>query len=345
MVKNIKGCAMETLLPLEKELSLMSKITPSFSYDSKENFSLWQKRAKTKLQELLGMDKFVLQKPEISIEYDRETDDFREIRFRFLSETGYFVPCHLCIPLNPKERPPLMICLQGHSTGMHISLGRARNSDEKLEMFKEDGDFAIRTVKEGYAALTIEQRHFGECGSDNGTPNCYKGSMSALLIGRTTIGERVWDVMRSIDAATKFFGDIVDIDRIGCLGNSGGGTATFYASIIDDRIKLSIPSCCVCTYDSSIAPIRHCACNFIPHIREYFNMGDLGGLIAPRKLIIVSGKDDAIFPINGAKESFEKIKYLYEKADAPDNCVMVIGHEGHRFYADATWEAVHKLGL
>ena len=330
--KSIKGCAMETLLPLEKELSLMSKILPSFAFNGKEDFALWQKRAKDKLKELLGMDKFVSQKPEISIEYDRETDEFRDIRFYFLSEEGYFVPCHLCIPLNAKERLPLMICLQGHSTGMHISLGRARNSDEKLEMFKEDGDFAVRAVKEGFAALAVEQRHFGECGSDNGNPNCYKGAMSALLIGRTTIGERVWDIISSIDAITEFFSDIIDINRIGCLGNSGGGTATFYASIIDERVKLSVPSCCVCTYDSSIAPIRHCACNFVPHIREYFNMGDLGGLIAPRKLVVVAGEKDTIFPIDGAKESFWQIKYLYEKAGAPENAVMVIGKEGHRFY-------------
>ncbi len=332
---------MKNLLPLEKELELMSELKPSCAYNGSEDFSFWQFRAKDTLRELLGMDKFTAVQPELSVEFDRATDNFREIRFRFYSEENYSVPCHLCIPLNAAAPLPLMICLQGHSPGMHISLGRAKD----LDAGDGDRDFAVRAVKEGVCALALEQRSFGECGGVDNKPDCYKASMSALLIGRTTIGERVWDVMRAIDAVTERFGDIIDAGKIGCLGNSGGGTATFYASILDSRIKVSVPSCALCTYDESIAPMRHCACNFIPHIREYFNMGDLGGLIAPRRLVMVSGEKDDIFPIEGAKKTFERIKGLYTAAGVPDNCALVTGGEGHRFYADDAWTEIHKAGF
>jgi len=84
-------------------------------------------------------------------------------------------------------------------------------------------------------------------------------------------------------------------------------------------------------------------CNHIPSIRKYFEMGDLAGLIAPRKLIIAAGKADSIFPAKGTEENFEIIKRLYEYAGAPDSCVLVWGDGGHYNYADLLWEKIHEM--
>lgn len=42
------------------------------------------------------------------------------------------------------------------------------------------------------------------------------------------------------------FSDLVDLDKIMLMGNSGGGTATAYTAIFEDRVKIAIPSCAVC---------------------------------------------------------------------------------------------------
>ena len=104
-----------------------------------------------------------------------------------------------------------------------------------------------------------------------------------------------------------------------------------------------MPSCAVCTYKHSIAAMKHCVCNFVPNIAKYFDMGDLGGLIAPRKLIVVNGKHDDIFPEVGVVESFEIIKKLYTAAGVPENCALVTGSGGHRFYADDAWPVLHGM--
>ncbi|MGI6538986.1 MAG: acetylxylan esterase [Caldicoprobacterales bacterium] len=166
--------------------------------------------------------------------------------------------------------------------------------------------------------------------------------MTALLIGRTTIGERVWDIQRAIDVLDKYFPQ-VDMDKIICMGNSGGGTATFYAGCLEPRIKYVMPSCAVCTYKDSIAAMHHCSCNYVPHIRKYFEMGDLAGLIAPRVLVIVAGKEDKIFPINGVIESYELAQSLYKAAGADGRCKLVIGEGGHRFYADEAWPVMNEF--
>ena len=78
----------------------------------------------------------------------------------------------------------------------------------------------IRALKEGFCAVAIEQRNFGECGgnTETGAPQCTVSALSALLSGRTTIGERIVDTSAVIDALIAHF-DFIDKDRIILMGN------------------------------------------------------------------------------------------------------------------------------
>lgn len=271
----------------------------------------------------------------------RDDPRFDEIRFNFESEPGFFVPAHLLLPKNiyrsGTARLPVVICLQGHSTGMHISLGRSKYDRDAESIISGDRDFAIQAVGHGYAAVAMEQRGFGELDgtvSEN-TNRCHQVSMQALMIGRTLLGERAHDVSCLIDALSDFAE--CDLDKIGLMGNSGGGTATFYTACVEPRIKIIMPSCSFCSLHASIFSLHHCTCNYIPDLYRYFEMGDLALLIAPRPLIVVCGKDDQIFPLDGVKSAYEQARAIYESLGAADNCCLIIGNEGHRFYADPSW--------
>lgn len=273
---------------------------------------------------------------------ETEDENMFEYRFTFQSEEGYYSLCHFCVPKGRETPAPVVVCLQGHSLGMHVSFNRTHFPGEEVGSSEVRGDFALQAVKNGYCALAVEQRNFGQRGGTPQGPDCYKSSMAALLIGRTTIAERAWDVMRALDVVFKYFPQ-ADRENIAIMGNSGGGTASFYTACLDDRIRLAMPSCSLCTYDASIAAIRHCSCNHIPRIREFFNMGDLAGLIAPRKLLIVAGNEDDIFPIEGVKETYERAKQLFEAAGVPENCKLVIGQGGHQFYPKEAWPVFNQM--
>lgn len=316
-------------------------VSPQMAYDGK-NYSEWKSEARAKLKDLLGMDKFSLVAPETEIEYENKIEGATEIRFTYQSEAGYRVPCHLLLPDGVKN-PPVIITLQGHSKGMHISLGRPKYPGDENTIKGGDRDFCVRAIKEGFAAIAVEQRNFGECGGTAEGPQCTYSSLTALLMGRTTIGERVWDISRLIDVLENEFNDKVDVTKICCMGNSGGGTATAYVGALEDRVKLVMPSCAMCTYKDSIGAMPHCACNFVPHIAEVFDMGDLMAMAYPKYFVQVSGKEDPIFPIAGAIEVFEKGKKAYTDNGEADRAVLVQGNGGHRFYADDAWPYVHKL--
>lgn len=312
-------------------------VKPSFSFKG-ENYAEWKSAARNKLRDLLGLDKFEKTEPRTEIEYRRKIEGADEIRFTFESEEGYRVPCHLLLPEGVKK-PPLMICVQGHSTGMHLSLNRPVNDAERDFIKREDGDFAIRAVKEGFAALALEQRNFGEMGQTV----CMPPSMNNLLMGRTTIGERVWDIARVIDVIESEFADLLDTGCICMMGNSGGGTATAYTSALEDRLKLVISSCAMASFKDSIGAMPHCPCNFVPGIANYFDMNDLMAMACPKFFIQVSGRDDDIFPLFAAKKVFEDGKVAYEVNGVPEKCAMYIGEGGHSFYADGAWKLVHEM--
>lgn len=326
------------------EYSAFLKTEPSMRYDGKEPFADWQARARKKLSELLGLP-LASGKCEAAMEYKREQKTHIEYRFTVETEPGYAVPCHLLVPKGAETPIPLTVCLSGHGGGMHVALGQPKcEVDERALASWPHRAMAKRAISEGRAALVIEARNFGESSLEGYGTSCTEAAKIAILCGRTVIGERVHDVSRALDAVDKAFPEI-DMKNIVATGNSGGGTATYYLACMDERITAAMPSCSICDFESSIAAMPHCLCNHIPSIRRYFEMGDLGGLIAPRVLIIATGKEDEIFPLEGAKKTFEKIRTLYKAAEAEDRCVLCVGEKGHLNYADLLWEKLRAFQI
>ncbi len=324
----------------EFEFELLKKHKPLLRFDGGD-FDKWKKEAKEKLSELLGFP-YEKGKCKMETEYEKDFPDFKEYRFTVETEPGYSLPCHLLVPKGAKDKYPLTLCLSGHGGGMHIALGRAKcDADEATLSSWHHRAMGPRSIKEGRCALIIEARNFGESSLKGYGTSCTEASKIAILMGRTVLGERVHDAMCALDAISDL--PFVDMSDIVCTGNSGGGTATYYLACMDERITVAAPSCSVCSFETSIAVMEHCMCNHVPYIRKYFEMGDLAGLIAPRKLCVAAGAEDEIFPIGGTKENFEIIKMLYEKANAPHNCALVIGDRGHLNYANLIWNKIYEM--
>lgn len=326
--------------PQTQHLAMMKNAAFALRRSPAEDLAEWQERARTQLGRLIGLPSGCCS-PDLEIEWTHEADGVREMRFSFNTEENYRARAHLLIPQH--DNPvPVVICLQGHSKGMHISLGRPKFPGDAESINGGDRDFARQIVREGYAAFVLEQRAFGECGGTPDGPACHQPAMAALLLGRTLLGERVWDVMRSVDLIRDHFTEL-DAERIAVMGNSGGGTTTIYAAAMDTRIAAAMPSCAFCGFEASIGALHHCVCNYVPGIMNYFDMGDLAGLIAPRPLVIVNGAQDTIFPLESAKEQFGIAETYYVSADAAGKISHVIGAEGHRFYAAQGWKNFNEL--
>ena len=248
---------------------------------------------------------------------------------------------YVCLPKNAKPPYKAFICLQGHSTGMHTSIG-IKWQDEKTVMPYEDRFIARRCLQNGITAVCMEQRYMGEFSTrKDREPTCGLGNFNAIMRGRSAIGERVFDVDRVIDylSTRKDF----DTSQIGIMGNSGGGTSSMFSGAMLKRITHVLPSCAVSDFKGSIGSFNHCSCNCIPNLYNYGNSGDVLSLIAPRPLVVLNGLKDREFPVQGAEKQMARVKEVYKKMGAEKNVYHVLTPAGHKFFADPVWK--HMLPL
>lgn len=312
----------------------------------------WQAQLRPQVEEALLGDMLKAERVPLNVRslWKREHPLGHIEKIVFTAEANSDVCAYVCLPKNAKPPYTWLICLQGHSSGMHNSIGVAFEDESQPIVTEGDRDFAITCMQQGMAALCIEQRGFGER-REAGAPKeqtttCRDASMHALMLGRTLQGERVFDVDRAIDYLLTR--EDVQPNRIGVMGNSGGGTVALMAAALLPRIAFAMPSSSFCTFADSIMAIRHCDCNYVPGLLRLAEAGDIAGLVAPKPLVIVNGSEDRIFPIEGARKAMERTKAIYRAVQAEANCEWVIGNGGHRFYAEDAWpvlqEQLKRLG-
>jgi len=319
---------------LESYKSAPLKLT--FGAANKSQAEAWQRQLRAKLTELLGG--FPQERTALvpQIVETREFPGYVREKFVFTSRPGVAISGYLLTPTNAKPPHASVICVPGHGRGVDDIVGIDEHGADRTTKPGYQHDFAIQVVEHGLAAVAIEPLAFG-CRRDAANmqrgpteTSCQPSAGAALLLGQTMIGWRVWDVMRTIDwIETR---PELDYKRIGCLGISGGGTCTQFASALDTRIKAAFISGYLNTFRDSIMSISHCIDNYVPGILNWAESYDVAGLIAPRFLFSEGGDKDPIFPVAATRASFAKVQRVYEVFGAPERARQEIFSGEHSFY-------------
>ncbi|MBN2502548.1 MAG: acetylxylan esterase [Anaerolineales bacterium] len=320
-----------------------------FAFSAASQFELqsWQAAFRPRLHQILGLENL---KNDLAghttYAEQRDTKD----KGNYIQETWHLwveptVPLPFYL-LRPKYTPsplPLMLTPHGHHPP-HLYAGIVHTKEDAASIREFDRDIALQAVNAGYLTIAPTARGFGETRTENAKANdelhaCRIELMHGLLVGRTPLGERVWDISRLIDWALANLD--VDPHRVAVTGNSGGGATTLFAAACDPRITVAVPSSYFCTFAASIGSIWHCACNYVPGMLRLGEMYDVAGLIAPRPFLAINGEHDDIFPIDAARFAFEKLQQVYAVAGVPQDCQHYIGAGGHRYYKAAAWSFIN----
>ena len=68
------------------------------------------------------------------------------------------------------------------------------------------------------------------------------------------------------------------------------------------------------------------------------------GLIAPKPLLIVQGKNDPIFPKEGLRKAVDTATKIYEVHDCgKEKLQVLVGDGGHMFYAKLASQGINKF--
>ena len=308
----------------------------TFRAENRKQAEAWQKHLRAKLVNLVGgfpAQRSPLRPQTLEV---REFPGYRREKFWFESRPGLGVLAYLITPVNAKTPLPVTICIPGHGRGVDDIVGIDEYGKDRADKPGYQRDYALQAAEHGMAALAIEPMAFG-CRRDRitakkglGSTACQPAAGAALLLGETMIGWRVYDVMRAIDWIESR--PDLDSKRVGCMGISGGGTCTLFSAALETRIRAAFVSGYLNTFRASVVSLSHCIDNYVPGILNWAEMYDVAGLIAPRPLFSEGGDRDPIFPVGATRESFTRVKKVYDVFGAPDAAQQEIFSGVHEFH-------------
>jgi dienelactone hydrolase len=163
-----------------------------------------------------------------------------------------------------------------------------------------------------------------------GTTEHTMEGIGALLVGRQLASYCIWDGFRALDYLESR--PEVDPDRLGCTGNSGGGTLTTYLMALDDRIKVAAPSCFITSLERLFATIG-------PQDAEQNITGDVGAgmehadyitMRAPKPTLLTVGTRD-FFDIQGSWDTYRDVKLIYGRLGFGERVDLFESDEEHGF--------------
>ena len=247
-----------------------------------------------------------------------EREDYSVEKVYFEAYPGFFTTGNLYRPKGKKGPFPGIVSPHGH-----WGRGRLENSDAGSVPGR-----CINFAKQGYVIFSYDM--VGRVDSGEQIDHAYGGEREALW-GLSLMALQLWNAIRSVD----FLEALPDVDnnRIGCTGASGGGTQTFMLTAVDDRIKVSAPVNMISAHMQG-----GCLCENAPNLRLDISNIEIGALMAPKPLLLVSATGD--WTKDTPEVEYPAIRSIYAHFDAEDKVHEVQIDAEHNYNKDSR-EAVY----
>ena len=128
-------------------------------------------------------------------------------------------------------------------------------------------------------------------------------------------------------------------------GYSAAGLAAITAAAVDNNkyIKGIAVGGCLGSIDDTLLKRGASGFGHIPHMREWFDMEALIGLVSPRPCLVVAGIKDHIYPYKLSKRIINKAKIIFKKDKVENNLVLIKGSKGHTYYPNLLWPKIDKF--
>lgn len=257
------------------------------------------------------------------LEKSEQKDGYRLERITYLVEPQERIAAYLLIPDGVTARRPAPgICVWHQHNGAY-DIGMAEPAGLKLGPMHHTG---VALAREGYVVLCPDAAGFGERnrrGKLNGRNLEHYLFAMYVAEGKCLAWKNILDMRRAVDLIAGR--PEVDAQRLGCYGHSMGSTHAWLVGPWEPRLKALVGNCCMPTYAAmERTDLIHCFPNYIPGWRQYGDIPDIAGMIAPRALHLNFGETDSGSPIEEVKSGVEIIRRVYRARKAEDRFTYYI---------------------
>lgn len=233
---------------------------------------------------------------EYEVQSDSREDGYQRQLIHYTSVEGDQIPAYLLIPDGDPPFPAVLIHHQ-HNAERHLG---------KSEVLGLVGDplqaFGPDLAKNGIVVLApdsicFEDRRRQRTGTEpDPIPELdwlqHYNEMAYRLVRGTTLMKKVLEDS-ALGISLLAGHPLVDGGRIGMMGHSYGGNTTMVHAPLDTRIQFACASGSVASYQHKMDhEIGLELAQVVPGLLQHFTTADMLNCVAPRRLLIVSAKDD-----------------------------------------------------
>ena len=289
-----------------------------------EQIAEYQKRLREKFIEAIGgLPERTPLNPQVTGVIQR--DGYRVEKVIFESRPKHHVSALLFLPDAGKHKPPY--------PGVLVPCGHSDNG-KAYESYQTMGAFLALNGMAGLVFDPVDQGERSQMLSQlpklAGTTAHTMLGVGSILLGRNTAGFEIWDGMRAIDYLQSR--PEVDPKRIGCTGNSGGGTQTSHLMSLDERIVAAAPSCYITGFERLLDTIgpQDAEQNIYGQLAFGMDHADYLMTRAPMPILICAATED-FFDITGVWNSFRYAKRLYTRMEFAERIDLLENDAGHNY--------------
>jgi len=252
-------------------------------------------------------------------------DGYRVEKVIFESQPKHHVSALLFLPDAGKYKPPY--------PGVLVPCGHSDNG-KAYESYQTMGAFLALNGMAGLVFDPVDQGERSQMLSQlprlAGTRAHTMLGVGSILLGRNTARFEIWDGMRAIDYLQSR--PEVDPKRIGCTGNSGGGTQTSHLMSLDERIVAAAPSCYITGFERLLDTIgpQDAEQNIYGQLAFGMDHADYLMMRAPMPILICAATED-FFDITGVWNSFRYAKRLYTRMEFAERIDLLENDAGHNY--------------
>ncbi|MCS7222707.1 MAG: acetylxylan esterase [Anaerolineae bacterium] len=233
----------------------------------------------------------------------------------FESFPGWQVNATVYVPLDFQSPFPAVVIPVGHS-------------GKQFESYQLPAQLFARC---GYLAVLFDPP--GQTGEKREGNDHFLDGVRCYLVGETSSRYFVADALRCIDYLETR--SDVDLSRgVAMTGVSGGGTTAILATLLDDRIAVLGPSCCVSPLAELDITQCYAGCPETHMWRRYAEGIDEIDLLCaafPTPILLMAGAEDEVFHIADTQQLAEEVAAFYAQADAGERFVFFVDQAGHGY--------------
>jgi dienelactone hydrolase len=344
------GSDVGSLFPFIRSQAVRGEFPLSYLRDEFRDPSAWKRQARGKFRELLHYDPPACDpRPEV---VDRaDCDGYVRETVHFNTTPDVRVPASVLVPKGLTKPAPAVVALHDHG-GMYF-WGREKVVDTDhehpvLAEFKRryyaGRSIASELARRGYVVIAIDMFYWGERRMLlDGDPADWRdrpptvtpervvefnrrAGQSEPLVGRTIYaagftwaGVMFTDDVRTVDYLVTR--PEVDPGRVGCVGLSVGGLRSCHLAALDDRVKAAVVVGWMASYPAQLKDHVKNTIGFtklVPGLMHHLDYPDVASLAIPSALLVINGRRDGLFDLDGVRSSFAKLSACYAKAGVPE---------------------------